>query len=129
MNVATSNSPIAKRLLLARRTATLTLSACAAVVLCATANAATAIKPTTAAPSLVVKFRDLDVRTDHGAEVLYQRIKTAARRVCPDVTSGSLAERTAGWSCRRTAINRAVESVNSPQVATLLKDPRLASTR
>jgi UrcA family protein len=125
MNV--SNSSIAHSLPLVRRTLTLALSACAALTLCATANAA---KPATnTATSIVVKYRDADVRTDQGAASLYRRIASASRAVCPDLDSRNLNEKAAGWACRKQALNNAAAAVNSPQVSALLKNPRLASTR
>lgn len=126
MNV--SNSSIAHSLPLVRRTFTVALSTCAAVMLCATANAAKPEPSANSATSVVVKYHDLDVRTDQGAATLYRRIATAARRVCPDIDSRSLNDKAAGWACRDHAVNNAVAAVNSPQVSTLLKTPRLAST-
>ena len=128
MNV--SNSSTAGHLPLVRRTIALTVSACAALVLCATANAARPSDSSTeTVSSVVVKFRDLDVRTDGGAATLYRRLAAAARRVCPDTAGRTLADKAATWSCRNHVMNTAVEAVNSPQVATLLKNPRLAATR
>ncbi len=124
MNV--SNSSIAHSLV--RRTRTLALSACAALALCATAEAANPPTRVNSATSVVLKYRDADVRTDQGAASLYRRIANASRTVCPDIDSRSLNDKAAGWSCRRQALNNAVAAVNSPQVSTLLKTPRLAST-
>lgn len=92
------------------------------------ANVANAAVPSSA-PSVVVKYSDLDVATPTGAAKLYRRISSAAQRVCPDAVSGRLEDKMATWSCRRQAVNRAIESVNSPEVAGLLKHPRVASTR
>ncbi len=101
-------------------------AACLAAVL--GTDVAAAVVPA-AAPSIVVRYSDLDVATPNGAAKLYRRIATAAHKVCPDADSSRLEDKMATWSCRRQAVNRAVESVNSPEVAGLLKHPRVASTR
>lgn len=105
-------------------TASLLLSACAVLG----AGAAHAADPPSAA-SIVVRYSDLDVATPKGAAKLYRRISSAAQRVCPETDSRRLEDKMATWSCRRQAVNRAVESVNSPEVAGLLKHPRVASAR
>lgn len=101
-------------------------AACVAAVL--GADVATAASPPSA-PSVVVRYSDLDVASPNGAAKLYRRIASAAQKVCPDPESSRLEDKMATWSCRRQAVNRAVESVNSPEVAGLLKHPRVASTR
>jgi len=127
MNLATSHRPTANRHLHRRLTATL-VSACAVGLLGSGLSVARAAD--VAAPeSVVVKYSDLDVATHEGALELSRRIAAAAHRVCPDADTPSLAAKMASWSCRRQAIDRAVESVNSPQVATLLKNERVASNR
>jgi UrcA family protein len=112
----------------ARRLTVTLLSACAVTALSAAANLAEAADaPATA--SVVVRYADLNVAKPNGAAKLYRRITTAAHQVCPDADSGRLADQMAVWSCRRQAVNRAVESVSSPQVASLVKHPRMASAR
>jgi UrcA family protein len=112
----------------ARRLTVTLLSACAVTALSTAAHIANAADaPATA--SVVVGYADLDVATPNGAAKLYRRISAAAHRVCPDADSGRLADKMATWSCRRQAVNRAIASVDSPQVASLLKHPRLASAR
>ena len=120
MNVAISNNPTTSR-----RLAAALLSACAVAVLAATAGVARAAD-VSATSRIVVKYRDLDLRTDRGAMTLYHRIDVAAHKVCPDSDSRRLEDKAAAWSCRRQAMDRAVESISSPQLATLLKNPRLA---
>lgn len=109
-----------------RRRLTATLF-CAATVLGTAAGVAKA-DDAPAVRSVVVKYRDLDLRTQSGAVTLYRRIELAAHKVCPDADSRKLEDKTATWSCRRQAVERAAESIDNPQVATLLKNPRLAST-
>jgi UrcA family protein len=125
MNVATFNGSTTS--LHHRLTATL-LSACAVTVLCATASVAKAADtPSTA--SVVVRFHDLDLRSESGARTLYRRIASAVRQVCPETDSRRLGDKAAAWSCQRQALDQAVASINNPQVAMLLKNPRLASAR
>jgi UrcA family protein len=123
MSLTISASPRARRL-----TVTL-MSACAVTALSVAANVAKAADVPPATASVVVKYADLDVATPNGAAKLYRRISNAARRVCPDADSRSLGDKMAAWSCRRQAVNRAVESVSSPAVASLVKRARLASAR
>jgi UrcA family protein len=105
-------------------TATLLLSACVASALAA--NFASAADATSTA-SVVVRYSDLNAATPSGAAKLYRRISSAAHKVCPDAKTPSLADKMATWSCRREAVNRAVEAVNSPEVASVSKHPQLAS--
>jgi UrcA family protein len=68
--------------------------------------------------SETVKFADLKVDTSAGAEVLYRRIQSAARRVCSyDATS---IQGPSTWqNCVRPTIDAAVAKVNSPQLTAL----------
>jgi UrcA family protein len=73
-----------------------------------------AVAPATAAhaadPSVVaktVRFKDLDIATARGAEMLYDRIVAAARDVCREETYAQ----TRG--CRMRAVADAVEGVGS----------------
>ncbi len=110
-----------------RRRLTATLF-CTAAVLGGAVGVARADDDAPAVRSVVVGYRDLNLETPSGAAALYRRIKLAARAVCPDTDSRKLDDKTAVWSCRRQAVERAVDSINNRQVATLLKNPRLAST-
>src|SRR6185437_3675678 len=78
------------------RPATLVLSACVVAVL-GTNLANAAVPPS--APSIVVRYSDLDVATPNGAAKLYQRIASAAQKVCPDADSSRLEDKMATWSC------------------------------
>jgi UrcA family protein len=113
---------------LQRRLTASLFSTCAAAVLCAGAGIAKA-GDAPAPRSVVVKFHDLDLQTEGGAQALYRRIESAAHRVCPDPDQASLDQKAAAWSCRQQALNHAVEAVNSPHVASLAKHPRMASNR
>ncbi|HEY4210683.1 MAG TPA: UrcA family protein [Steroidobacteraceae bacterium] len=70
-------------------------------------------------PTLAVKYDDLDLSTRDGAVALYQRIAAAAQLVCPDPQNTSIADVQTARSCRRVAVDRAVQAVHNPQLAAL----------
>jgi UrcA family protein len=78
--------------------------------LSAGAYAITSLEP----PARVVHFGDLDLSRQSGAELLYGRIKSAARQVCEPLELGSLRLLHEEVDCREAAIGRAVGDVNSP---------------
>lgn len=92
------------------------LAACLAVGgLASTARAETI----GAAPSVTVRYDDLNLASDRGTHELYGRIESAAREVCgaPDIRDlGAMA---AAKSCRASAIAKAVHEVNSSKLAAL----------
>jgi UrcA family protein len=112
----------------ARRLTVSLLSVCAVTAGSAAASLAEAADAPANA-SVVVRYADLDVATPNGAAKLYRRIATAAHRVCPDADSRRLEDKMAAWSCRRQAMSRAIDSVDSPALATLVKHARLAAAR
>jgi UrcA family protein len=75
--------------------------------------------PTDEAPSLVVRYGDLDLATDAGVQALYRRLAVAAQEVCPFEDSKSLAQVSYSHTCRAKAIARAVHDINSPRLAAL----------
>jgi len=79
-------------------------------------NTALAGSPTS---SIVVHFRDLDLSTDAGVQALYERIKTAAKRVCQHETDGqSLVDKQAVYvACYRDTIGNAVKQVGEARLA------------
>ena len=70
-------------------------------------------------PHVVVSYGDLDLSSSEGVRELYQRIASAATRVCPYADSRELAQTMVYRSCRDAAISRAVREVKSPQLAAL----------
>jgi UrcA family protein len=70
-----------------------------------------------AVPTAVVKYGDLNISTNDGALVLYQRIAAAARRVCPPEDSRDLAQAARSNACRTAAVARAVREVHSQRLA------------
>jgi UrcA family protein len=65
----------------------------------------------------VVYFGDLEKNTPEGARELFQRIKVAARKVCPnpDVRNGTRFHSTT--ACQGEAITRAIHDVFAQQLA------------
>ena len=85
----------------------------AALTVATTSFAASPAEPR----SVQVRYDDLNLATSAGASVLYRRIASAARQVCPDVYSHDLGVVAAGERCQSEAIAKAVRELNSPQLA------------
>ena len=74
-----------------------------------------------AAPSVTVKYGDLNIGSPGGAQVLLSRIETAAKTVCggaPDTRQ--LSQWASFETCRRSAVARAVVAVDSPMLLTAM---------
>ena len=69
-----------------------------------------------AAPSVKVRYDDLNLATSAGVDTLYRRISSAARAVCPDEHSRDLGIVAASQVCRANAVAQAVHEVNNPQL-------------
>jgi UrcA family protein len=69
--------------------------------------------------SKVVRFGDLDITKPAGAQVLYRRIEAAAQRVCVLPSSRTLVTVEEERACIRTAVDKAVRQVDSPQLTAL----------
>ena len=69
------------------------------------------------APSVTVRYDDLNLATSAGVETLYRRIAKAARTVCPDEHSRDLGIAAAGERCQANAVEQAVREVNNPHLA------------
>ena len=76
-----------------------------------------AATPSDAAPSVKVRYDDLNLATTAGVDTLYRRISVAARDVCPDQHSRDLTIVAASARCRADAVAQAVEAVNNPRLA------------
>jgi UrcA family protein len=99
-----------------------TLTRTALLVGCSLVSApgvAQADTPNDQAPSLVVRYGDLDLTTDAGVRTLYRRLSIAAHEVCPFEDSKSLTQVAYNHTCRAEAVARAVHDINNPQLATL----------
>jgi UrcA family protein len=76
-----------------------------------------AAPPSDEAPSVTVRYDDLNLATAAGANTLYHRISSAARAVCRDEYTRDLGILAAIERCRANAIAKAVREVNNPQLA------------
>lgn len=86
------------------------------------AGAADAPAPHGTVLQLAVHYGDLDLTHETDAHVLYGRIHTAARRVCPDSEAPPIERnriRKAQRECVRIAVNKAIADVNSPLLTAL----------
>jgi UrcA family protein len=63
-------------------------------------------------PTRTVRYSDLDLGTQRGVAVLYNRIRQAAQQVCGDPDSRRLAEWAAVMACRDRAVESGVRAVN-----------------
>ena len=109
MTTATSNLTHFRR--------SLAVAAAAAALTVATTSFAT--PPSSDAPSVTVRYDDLNLTTTAGVNALYHRISTAARAVCPDTYSRDLGVVAAGERCQASAIAHAVSDLHNPQLALL----------
>jgi UrcA family protein len=102
----------------AARLLVLTLSALTASL--AVAGAVQAA-PADTARSVAVSYRDLNLTSDEGTQVLYARIVSAARAVCAvkEVDIRDLHSLTMARACESKAIANAVAAVNNPRLAAL----------
>jgi UrcA family protein len=67
--------------------------------------------------SITVKYSEHDLLTEQGSLALYRRISTAAHLVCDADDLRDLSRVAAARACREEAIAKAVQTVNSPQLA------------
>ena len=84
---------------------------CAAPVLAQTSDTA---------PSVLVKYGDLNIGAPAGAQVLLRRIEAAANTVCggaPDIRE--LDQLATFEACRRSAAARAVTAIDSPMLSAM----------
>jgi UrcA family protein len=81
-------------------------------------NTAQAGEPGNAVPHKVVSFRDLNLNSAEGVEVLYKRIRSAAHEVCADPLRYDLSEFKLR-PCIDEAMSRAIAQVNSPMLTSL----------
>ena len=65
----------------------------------------------------IVRFADLDLTRPADVAVLYQRIRVAAREVCPSLSERDLTLLAASRSCVVDAIDQAVSDIHSPTLS------------
>jgi UrcA family protein len=100
-----------------RPIAALFLSVLTASALVGGASAATAEDE--AGPSITVKYSRADLATEKGAEILYARLKRAAKLVCPETEYRDLVRFIRAKGCYETALANAVERVKQPRLTAL----------
>jgi len=72
-----------------------------------------------AAPSVIVKYSDLDIARGSGAETLYQRLQAAARQVCGSYDGRNLNAADAWKACYNQALDEAVNDVGNARLSEL----------
>ena len=90
----------------------------------AAANAATMIKGQEDV-SVIVNTEAFNLDSSAGQEMLYERLKTAAKQVCGTTNlreAGSLERALQNRSCYRDALSQAVEDVNNAGITGIHKD-------
>jgi len=107
---------------------TLVLAAGAATLLVGAANIASAAS-VAEVRSVNVRYDDIEINTELGNTVLYRRIVSAAVQVCGSPDIRDLDAIAAAKTCKRTAVERAVESMHSQRLAALIVtgDPLLGN--
>jgi UrcA family protein len=103
-------------------------STLAVFALATTVGSVNAAEYSRAMPQMTVSYADLDITHAAGAQILLQRINMAANSVCggrPDVRDLKMQ----GYygACFSEAMNGAIAAVQSPLVAELYGNPRLAT--
>jgi UrcA family protein len=76
------------------------------------------------APSVTVRFNDLNLSTEAGTQVLLHRLKYAARQVCGEVNPRELTRYTQIQACYRQAIGTAVNSIHNEHLTALYGTPK-----
>lgn len=107
---------------IANRSRALTALAAMGVVATATLLApaiASAAQPAADAPRTTVTYSYGDLASDQGTRALYERIKRAARSVCPTYDPLDLDAYSANRECQRQAIANAVRHIGSQRLAAL----------
>jgi UrcA family protein len=89
-----------------------------AVVAWGGASTAQAGEPDNTVVHKVVSFRDLNLNSAEGVEVLYKRIRSAAHDLCADPNRYDLSEFKLR-PCINDAMSRAIAQVNNPMLTSL----------
>ena len=70
-------------------------------------------------PALTFHYSEAELATDDGAKALYRRIVKAAEQACPSVQTGTRLTTRSAHECREQAIDRTVQKINNPRLATV----------
>jgi UrcA family protein len=73
----------------------------------------------TSPPQVIVKFADLDVSTQQGAQTIYRRIHSAADNVCFRMYASNEAYKLNRDACLQKVIADAVTKVNEPALSAI----------
>lgn len=84
---------------------------------CALAFPALADETPSQARRVAVEYGDLDLQTAAGQQALDQRLRFAARSVCPDDSAADLGTRIAGKRCVLRAVELAKANVDEQRLA------------
>jgi UrcA family protein len=103
-----------------RTSARYTLACMAAFAASTLSMTALADSSTDAVPTAAVRYADLDLSTEQGANTLYRRIVSAARQVCDNSDNRDLQRFAASQRCQAKAIEHAVSDVHSTKLAMVL---------
>jgi len=95
-------------------------SAMLTALLLAAGNAGAADRTATSA-DIAVKFSEVELTSETGAEKLYKKLRAAARTVCDDNAGGfrTLEERARAERCTSQVLADAVRRVNKPVLTAL----------
>jgi UrcA family protein len=88
-------------------------------------GAAVAQEPTTnvtvTAPSITIKYSDLNLATPSAVEVLYRRVEVAAKEVCNHGETRELARQILAEKCVNEAMTNAIQKIDVPQLNALYR--------
>ncbi|MGA2778081.1 MAG: UrcA family protein [Steroidobacteraceae bacterium] len=101
-----------------RKLALVLLAGSLAGAICA--GTAVAAAPDSDAPSVTIRYADLDLTSEAGTRALYHRLLVAAKEVCPDPSTRDLATLHFIEGCRQQAIVNAARQIPSPQLAAMV---------
>ena len=102
-----------------RNTQRITLAAVAVLCLSSAAIGAYADETTKDVPTLTVRYSDLDLGTQAGANALYSRIRYAAEQVCGNPDWRQRLESAAVKACIDRAVSSSVHSVNNARLTSV----------
>jgi UrcA family protein len=69
------------------------------------------------APNLQLQFKPEELNTEEGVQNVYRRIREAAANVCTGVSTGTHMNSTREKSCRRDAVESAVQAIHNKRLA------------
>ena len=70
-------------------------------------------------PTLTVRYTDLNVESEQGAQALYARLRMASKHVCANFEGRELRQRAAWKECYDEALTKAVADLNVERLTAL----------